>query len=109
MANSADQKANEKAKKDEKFNRVQELKDLKDALENPSVQRVMWRFLSKAGLFSTSFTGNSTTFFNEGQRSFGLWMLTEFETAAPGIYGAMAQEYLRNELPIDEIEAKSNV
>lgn len=32
----------------------------------------MWRILSEGGIFRGSFTGNSTTFFREGQRDLAL-------------------------------------
>lgn len=38
-------------------------------------RRIAWRFLEKCGLYRSSFTGNSATFFNEGERNVGLKIL----------------------------------
>lgn len=52
----------------------------------------MWRYLGKCGLYKSSFTGNSTTFFNEGMRNIGLQMLADITEADADSYAKMAKE-----------------
>lgn len=40
-------------------------------------RRFIWRLLERTGLHRSSFTGNSTTFFNEGMRNVGLQIQTD--------------------------------
>lgn len=44
---------------------------------------IAWFVLESAGIFQTSFTGNSETFFREGKRSVGLRLLAELERIDP--------------------------
>ena len=55
-------------------------------------RRFIWRLLDKAGVFRTSFTGNSATFFNEGQRNIGLWVQAMLIEHCPDKYFAMLNE-----------------
>lgn len=55
-------------------------------------RRFIWRLLDKAGIYRTSFTGNSTTFFNEGQRNLGLWVQAMLIEHCPEKYFAMLNE-----------------
>jgi hypothetical protein len=56
-------------------------------------RRIVHRILERAGLDRTSFTGNSTTFFKEGERELGLWLKRKVISAA-GIkaYTLMVEE-----------------
>ena len=47
--------------------RERELADIAWLLSDRRGRRFMWRVFSNAGIFRTSFTGNSETFFNEGK------------------------------------------
>lgn len=49
-----------------------EKEDLVWLMSMPRGRRVVWRLLERTGLHRSSFTGNSTTFFNEGARNVGL-------------------------------------
>ena len=51
-----------------------------------------WRLLSRCGIFRTSFTGDNTTFFNEGMRQVGLWALEELFSASPEAFLLMQKE-----------------
>lgn len=53
------------------------LEDLSDVLRTTSGRRVVWTLLQHCGIYATSFTGNSGTFFNEGRRSVGLKLLRD--------------------------------
>ena len=39
-------------------------------------KQVLWDILSVCGVFNLSMTGNSWTYFNEGQRKVGLYIMT---------------------------------
>lgn len=55
-------------------------------------RRFIWRLLDKAGVYRTSFTGNSATFFNEGQRNIGLWVQALLIEHCPEQYFTMLNE-----------------
>lgn len=56
----------------------------------------MWRVLEMAGVYRSSFTGNSTTFFNEGMRNIGLMLISEIHAVAPEGYAQMLKENKRD-------------
>ena len=51
-----------------------------------------WHLLSECGVYVTSFTGNSTTFFNEGKRQIGLMLIGELTREFPDHYVTMLKE-----------------
>jgi hypothetical protein len=63
--------------------RRKELLDLAAVLDTPGGRRFAHRLLGETGLFKTSMTGNSHTFFNEGKRQIGLWLLAEITENFP--------------------------
>lgn len=67
--------------------------DYRFLLSNPRGRRFLWGELSKHGLFRISMTGNSETFFREGERNQGLRLLREIVTADEG---NAAQMFLEN-------------
>ena len=58
---------------------------------------VIWEILGITGLYNNSFTGNSTTFFNEGKRSVGWDILQMLNDADPAAYARMQLEQLKLE------------
>lgn len=56
-------------------------------------RRIVWAWLDDAGVFRTSFTGNSETFFREGMRNMGLKLLNEIHEVCPDLYAKMAEEH----------------
>ena len=78
-------------RKDERL-RERELNDLRVVMSSVEGRRFVWRLLEKAGVFRTSFTGNSTTFFNEGMRNMGLMVLGDVHEAAADAYIVMMNE-----------------
>jgi hypothetical protein len=72
--------------------RETELEDLKRLLAVSWGRRLAWRVLEKAGVHRTSFTGNSTTYFNEGARNIGCWFLSEIMEADLDAYLKMLKE-----------------
>jgi hypothetical protein len=74
--------------------RQQELEDIKWLMSHKAGRKIAWRLLDKAGVFRTSFSPNgSQTFFNEGQRNIGLFVLGEVMEACPERFAEMQKEY----------------
>lgn len=67
--------------------------DLKWFLSDKRGRRFMWRLLSETGLFRPSYTGNSETFFREGERNVGLKLLNQILEHCPDKFGMMQQEH----------------
>lgn len=83
MHNAADPKdVNDQANR-AKLVREQYLKDLREILNTKAGVRVFSTILAKGRIFSTSFTGSSTTFFNEGARNLALQVFDDICVAAP--------------------------
>ena len=82
---------------DERLRRRRELEkdDLKKILVTPEGLRFLWRLLEIAGIYQTTFTGNSTSFYNEGKRSVGLQIKADLMDVDPDHEGRMAREFLR--------------
>jgi hypothetical protein len=76
----------------DKNKRDTELDDLRQLLNTKWGRRLVWRILEQTGQHRTSFTGNSTTFFNEGQRNVGLWLVDEVLLADTKGYVRMISE-----------------
>lgn len=72
--------------------RRQEVEDLKWLMGHKQGRRFVTRLLDKAGIYRTSFTGNSETFFREGQRNMGLFVLMEVMEVAPEQFAKMLEE-----------------
>jgi hypothetical protein len=75
-----------------KNKRQQEVEDLRNLLSTQAGRSFMWRLLSYCGVYKTSFTGNSTTFFNEGKRQVGLHLLDEVFEADANAFSKMQTE-----------------
>lgn len=84
-----------KAEKKEKSEAELYAEDLKYVMSTEKGRRFIWQQLSKAGLFRTSFTGNSTTFFNEGKRAHGLELLADLQEHTPKYYLMMHSEAVK--------------
>lgn len=55
-------------------------------------RRTVWRILETTGYFTTSFTGNSETFFKEGKREIGRRLYEELNDLCPDLYTQMMNE-----------------
>lgn len=86
--NAADEENVRTRKRKDESIRDRELADLKMVMDSLEGRRFVWRLLDKAGVFRTSFTGNSTTFFNEGMRNMGLVVLAD-------VHEACAEQYIQ--------------
>jgi hypothetical protein len=76
----------------EKLKRQLEANDIRWQMSTKQGRRVMWRLLEKAGVYRTSFTGNSETFFKEGMRNLGLFIVAEIHAHCPEQYTLMLNE-----------------
>ena len=90
--NASDEKIVKSAKQKDKNIRDTELEDLRLLISKQWGRRLVWRILEQTGMYRTSFTGNSTTFFNEGQRNIGLWLVDEVLSADADMYLSMIKE-----------------
>ncbi|MDP2270926.1 MAG: hypothetical protein Q8K32_09365 [Archangium sp.] len=70
--------------------------DLRSVLSTPAGRRFVWRWLTQAGLQSSSFVSGdqSGTAFNEGRRSIALALLAEAQRVAPELYTTALREQL---------------
>lgn len=60
------------AERREQLAKHNEAEDFKWLMKHKQGRRFVWRLLERAGMYRTSFTGNSETFFREGMRNFGI-------------------------------------
>lgn len=58
-----------------------ELNDIKSVLKTIEGRRFVWSVLESCGIYKSSFTGSSETFFLEGSRNVGLRLLSKLEMA----------------------------
>jgi hypothetical protein len=70
----------------------QEADDVKWLMSDKRGRRLMWGLLEKTGLYRTSFTGNSETFFREGARNVGLTYMALINEHCPERYNSMVSE-----------------
>lgn len=76
---------------DERLLRRTELADIATVLSTKSGRRFFWRLLSEAYIFKSCFTGNNSTFWNEGKREIGLKFLGDSQEF-PELYLQMMKE-----------------
>lgn len=57
--------------------------DLEYVMADARGRRVMRAIVASTGVFRSSYTGNSETFYREGRREVGLWLLNLITRAAP--------------------------
>lgn len=73
--------------------RLQEQEDLKFVMSHLQGRRLMWRLLSKAGVYRTSFSQNGLEMaFREGERNLGLFLQAEILGACPERHQQMLKE-----------------
>ena len=82
----------EKRLENEKLEREILLNDVRHVLSSVQGRRFVWMILDMAGVYRSSFTGNSTTFFNDGARNIGLRVLSDVMDAKPEAFLQMQQE-----------------
>lgn len=97
VKNAADKEQVKAAERKSKWKREDEIADMKQLLEEPAFRRFIWRYLTDCNMFQTSFTGNSQTFFLEGQRNVGLKIMADINDANPEAYLTMIRESKKGE------------
>jgi hypothetical protein len=70
----------------------QDKSDIAFILSHAEGRRFYWGLMKQCGIFKSSFTGNNTTFFNEGERNIGLKLLSDLNEIAPEAYVLMIKE-----------------
>ena len=78
-----DQKTQDKARQMSEEKHRELLTAVKDLVGSAAGKRLLWWLLGETHLFQTSFTGNSTTFFMEGERNIGLKLFALCMEAEP--------------------------
>lgn len=89
---SAQARAAESAALTQNVERRREEEDVKWLMGHKQGRRFVKRLLDKAGVYRTSFTGNSETFFREGMRNLGLFVLSEVMEVTPEQFALMLKE-----------------
>lgn len=79
-----------------RLNLQSELDDIKWLMGSRRGRRIVWRLLERTGIFRSSFTGNSETFFREGMRNVGLMLMAQINEVCPEQYTTMVQEQREN-------------
>jgi hypothetical protein len=70
-----------------------EADDWKWLMNQPRGRRLVWRLLSRAGIYRSSFTGEAlSSAFNEGERNLGLRINALLTEHCPASYGKMLVE-----------------
>lgn len=91
-----DVKAHEKATQDlqdrDRLTQRRDADDFKWLMADPRGRRIVWKLLELTGVYRSSFTGNSETFFREGERNIGLKLIDKIHTNCPEKYAIMTKE-----------------
>lgn len=77
---------------DPKLRAQVEANDIKWLMSSKQGRRIAARLIEKAGVYRTSFTGNSETFFKEGMRNMGLFIVAEVMQHSPEAFALMLTE-----------------
>lgn len=70
----------------------QQGRDVAVLLDQVEFRRFLRRYLARCNVFQSTFTGNSETFFREGQRSIGTTMFGEVMAVAPQRFAQIMAE-----------------
>ena len=81
--NAADEDYIKQREKELELARLQLDADIKDIMGTPAGVRFMRWIILEGGIFSTSMTGNSWTYFNEGARNFANKIFAKICDIAP--------------------------
>ena len=94
MIDAGDKVIVQKQHKKARLRVEREKEELRALLSQPGNRAVMWRILSKCGVFRDNPFPHSHGEMarHEGQRSVGLWLLQEIEVADPRAYTVMRNE-----------------
>ena len=66
-------------------------------MRNRSSRRFILRLLLTTGYFNSTFDGDvSKSFFNQGRREIGIWLMSELQSAVPDELAAMLKEHFED-------------
>lgn len=86
------ERAKEQSEERTKLALQNEQDDFKWLMSSKRGRRIVWRLLERTGVYRSSFTGNSETFFREGQRNVGLMLMAQINEFSPDQYALMLKE-----------------
>jgi hypothetical protein len=86
IKNAADEEKIREEKTRQKLRQDNDDNDLRFLLATDQGRRFLWKQLEACGVFKSSFTGSSETFFLEGQRNIGLKLLSDIMRVDPESY-----------------------
>ncbi len=92
--NAANPEHVSQAKREQADGRERELNDVAFVMSSKEGRRFFDRYQKLCHAHETSFTGNNSTFFNEGERNIGLRMLADVNEACPELYIELMKEKL---------------
>jgi hypothetical protein len=100
---AGDKEQFQRLSKKAKLNKDREKEDLRALLERPGNRAVLWRILSRCGVYQDNPFPDSPGSMarHEGKRSIGLWLLQEIENADPRAFGRMRAEAAGSELNLE--------
>lgn len=75
--NASDESQVNERRDKERIETLQSREDMKVIMRQPEGRRVLKRIIDQCGMYRSSFTGNSETFFREGARNVGLYLHAE--------------------------------
>lgn len=90
---TGDRQQVEKAEKQTKFNREQELADLVALLDEPAGRRMLWRMLTHCKTFESIWDPSSKVHYNSGKQDVGHFLLAEIMAAKPAAFTQMMTEH----------------
>lgn len=92
MKNAADEREVTEATRKERDKQKTKDEDIRFVLSTVQGRRFFYDYIVFCGVFKTTFTGNSETFFKEGQRNVGLRLLEDMNRVSPEAYALMMKE-----------------
>lgn len=90
--NAADENQVREADSKVRRGRESEVGHCRAVMDTYSGRAFVNRYIRICGVFEDGFTGNNTTFYNEGKRSIGLRLLAELDESCPDLYFKMIEE-----------------
>lgn len=93
VKNASDSEQVKGARLKEKHKNEREDLDIREVLSTLPGRRFVWRYLSRCGVFKSSYShSGSEVYFNEGRRDIGLSLLGDIMRASPQSYLQMIKE-----------------
>jgi hypothetical protein len=93
----------------DKLERESEESDIRWLMSSKRGRRVVWRLLDQAGVFRSSFNTNAMEMaFAEGNRNYGLRILSMIHSQCPELYPTMMKEQTTDERINDDGSRNSN-